>query len=292
MLNPEATEYIAKALQIAPILKFNEIERKFEICKFDTTWEERSCIGRLARIMRDNSPLGDIYTRLKLSDVKTGYWDKCLEHYIYERVNLELTHEQTCFVRIVQKTFFLGYIDPTRKLDKETKIQVLSSLADKKTDFIAQSIYKSFRKNASLINGLEKDADGALYFYSDIPIRSLRFKKRNREMIANLLKKILRDSTKNKAIDIYRNIRQNGWDNQLSRQSHPMILGFSTSNKRYFALTGRHRLAALKYLYSQGQISSSTFIDCIVIQYPWGSWLWGRPHPGIQECKFCERCIL
>jgi hypothetical protein len=103
----------------------------------------------------------------------------------------------------------------------------------------------------------------------------------------DLIKKAIGYKSSDRVLGLIHTIETNGWDPDLARKPSG-VLGLSRSTGRYQVITGKHRIAALKYLHSQGRISGSMLVDYPVITYPWGAWRHGRPHPDVPVCHWCE----
>ena len=91
-----------------------------------------------------------------------------------------------------------------------------------------------------------------------------------------------------RVLNLVRSIEENGWDEDLARKPLGGVLGYSRSTGRYHAFTGKHRIAALRYLYSKGRIDGATPVRFPVITYPWGAWRQHRPYPGTPLCDVCR----
>ncbi|HDL20807.1 MAG TPA: class I SAM-dependent methyltransferase [Nitrospirae bacterium] len=88
-----------------------------------------------------------------------------------------------------------------------------------------------------------------------------------------------------RTLSIYKSIVENGFSNIESSFS-PIILGYSTETGRYNAISGRHRIAALRYLRAHGDISGSLKIKCHLVGYPYDSLVVSRPYKG--HCMQCN----
>jgi hypothetical protein len=286
-------KYIQDIVEGIPFLSFNYTTGTFDVSDSvpDPTWEQIQLLYKAVGKLSKNRPPPPSFCSVRLDQLITGYYDRCLEYYCYERLNLQIPHEQTCWVRFAEKTFCLGRVDPGTHFDDETKVQFMESLGRERRDnYIAMSIYRAYHKNPELRHALKKDEEGWLMFLADVSIGPLHHKERIKTYIKNLLKKILRSPNDDRVLKIVQSIEAYGWDNDLAwvLPEGGAVLGYSRTTKRYFALTGRHRIAAVKYLHSQGKISGSTRIEFPVITYPWGSWMQGRPHPDSPVCEWCK----
>lgn len=189
---------------------------------------------------------------VKIDDIVTGYYDQCLERYLFERINRSIPNENTCWFKFAQNNKCIGWIDPDIKFDSEARRQFLNRL----------SRLKPYFKDKKLIDFLERDQQGYVFLCSN-----------------HIYKQ------DDKALLIYKNIRKNGFSNIISSLS-PIILGYSTKTGCYSVISGRHRIASLRYLRAERLISSSLKVKCHVIRYPFESLVYTRPFT--ESCKQCD----
>jgi hypothetical protein len=282
--------YVQDVVKDIPFLSFNYTTGTFDVSDNvpDPTWAQIRLLYKAVGKFRSSPPPPPPFHTVRLDELETGYYDRCLEHYCYERINLKIPHEQTCWMRFAIKTYCLGRVDPGTEFGDEAKVQFMESLGrERREDFIAMSIYRAYRKNPKIRHALKKDDEGWLMFRADIPIRPLDRIGRFREATKDFLKKVLRYRSKERILGLLQSIETRGWDRDLARKPGG-VLGYSRTTKRYLVITGKHRIAALKYLYSQGKINGATLIEYPVITYPWGPWRHGRPHPDSPVCEWCE----
>lgn len=279
--------YINKVTTEVPLLTFNYDSGTFDVSENEPTWDVIKNVYKAVEIFRSNPIPSPHFNPVRVNQIQLGYYNRCLEHYCYERLNLGISHEQTCWIRYASKTYCLGRIDPSAKFDDIAIKLFMESLNERKNDFIAMSIYKAYRRKPNIVHDLKKDEEGWLMFCSAIPIEPLGKKDRIKDFCKNSIKKTIGYDKGKRILKLIENIRINGWDNNLAKKPLCGVLGYSRKTKCYQVFTGKHRIAALKYLYSQGEISGSTFIEYPVITYPWGPWRHGRPHP---DSPVCERC--
>lgn len=227
-------------------LSYNTREKCFEIADGNLPWDQKIAIryavkGKLKNI----SPA----ITIRLDQIETGYYDKCLERYLFQRINLKMKNEDTCWFKYAQNNKCIGWHDPGIPFDKKDFILQLSKLPQ-------------LGKLKVDIESLERRQDGFVFCRSDIVFTA-------DDGILSLCEKI----------------RQKGFSNALSLLS-PLVLGYSTTVKKYNVISGRHRIAVLKYLYSQGEISGSLKIRCHLVKYPFDSLVFTRPYS-----ESCRKCI-
>ena len=107
---------------------------------------------------------------------------------------------------------------------------------------------------------LERDCDGYVYTPSD---------------------RIIKED--DKVLPLYRSIKRKGFSNIISSLS-PIILGYSKKTGRYNAISGRHRIAVLRYLRSQGEIGNRK-IRCHIVEHPFERLDYTGPHT--ESCRKC-----
>lgn len=288
-LDKTETAYIDDIIAGVPFLSFNYDAGTFEINEPDLTWDQIKVLGKALKKLRKNRPQSPPCKSVRLEELELGYYDRCLEHYCYERLNLNVPHDQTCWVRFAEKSYCLGRVDPGIDFNDNEKEKFLKDLCHQNDNFVSMSIYRAYKKNAELRHALKIDSNGWIIFCADVPIRSLNKTTRIKDDIKALIKKLLRYQQDDRVLDIVKNIDNKGWNNELAWEpNHGFMLGYSGSSHRYLALTGRHRIAAARYLFSQGKISGSTLIEVPIITYPWKSWLQAVPHSDSPLCRWCE----
>ena len=283
-------QYVQYVLEGVPFLKFNYATGTFDVsdAMYDPTWEYIQLLYKAVQKLRFNPPPLPAFHTVRLDEIDTGYYDRCLEYYAYERLQLNKLHTETCWIRYAERTHCLGKIAPGAELDDEAKVRFFERLGrERKNDFIAMSIFRAYRKNPEIRHALKVDEEGWLMFFrGNLPIMPLSRTERTKIMAKDLVKKMIGYSSSDRILRLIESIENHGWDQDLARKPSG-VLGFSRKTRRYLVFTGKHRIAALKYLYSQGRISGSTRIEYPVITYPWGAWRHGRPHPDSPVCEWC-----
>jgi hypothetical protein len=246
--------YIQDVVEDVPFLSFNYTTGTFDVSDgiSDPTWEQLRVLGKAIRKLSHNRPPPPTFCSVRLDQLVTGYYDRCLEHYCYERLNLKIPHEQTCWVRFAEKTYCLGRVDPSTEFDDEAKARFLESLGREERDnYVAMSIYRAYRKNPEIRHALKKDDEGWLILHADVPIGPLDRRERIKVSVKDFLKRMLRYPRDDRILKVVQSIETRGWDNDLAWElpEGGAVLGYSRTTGRYFALTGRHRIAAARYLY-------------------------------------------
>jgi len=230
-------------------INYDNKDNTFYIDETDLTWKQKQFIRRLfMKEVHNISP-----TSIKLKDIlDTHYYDRCLERYIHESLCGNLKNEDTCWFRYAQNNKCIGWYDPQKSFDLEGKKELLKEL----------TLVKPSYANITDLNHLTRDNDGYVY---------------------NLSSNIFKED--DPILALVRNIKRRGFSNWISL-SVPIVLGYSTTTKRYNAICGRHRIATLRYLQKQGVVSDQLDVMCHIVKYPFESLTQTRPYSDT-----CKRCM-
>jgi hypothetical protein len=286
-------QYIQSIVQGIPFLAFDHDSGHFEVREdtSDPSWEQVKLLGVATRRLSRQRPPQPSLFRVRLGDIHTGYYDRCLEHYCCERLDLNVPHEQTCWARFASKTHCLGRIDPDDPFDYRAKVQFLDRLAHEEAgNYVAMSIYRAYRKQPGLADALKKDADGWVFFWGNVAIRPLDVRGRLVSWLRETARGAIRSTPDDRVLGVVHSIETHGWDNDLAWPATEggAVLGYSRSTNRHMVLTGRHRVAAARHLYSGNKLDGETILELPVITYSWGTWRHGRPYPGNPVCEWCR----
>ena len=250
-----STQLKGYSLQIKELLEseqnilFDAHKGVFTIINENLTPEERVDIHTtLKEKLSEVKPL----TSVKVDDLMMGYYDQCLERYLYERLNRLKPNEETCWFKYAQNNKCVGWIDANSDFGVSEKEQLLFKL--KRHD--------PYYKDDKLVEFLERDSDGYVY------VRSANIYKDDCEIL-----------------HLCRSIKENGFSN-IESSFIPIILGYSKKTGCYNVISGRQRVAVLRYLRTQGLINGSLKIKCHLIEYPFESLMYTRPYDG--TCKGCN----
>lgn len=240
---------IEKFLNKCKFLAFNSETKRFRINKGDLAWPQKIAIRRL--FMKDVFKISQ--TSITLKDLTSmHFYDRCLERYIYERRCEYKSNEETCWYHDAQNNKCVGWYDPRKSFEAEGKM-----------DFVKEKALEIKRSGWRVANleALVRDDDGNIFYQSS---------------------NIFEDDYK--ILELVGSIQKSGFSNWLSL-STPIVLGYSTTTKRFNAICGRHRIAALRHLQRQGKISSQLNIMCYIVEYPFESLAYTRPYT--EKCKQC-----
>ena len=156
-------EYVQYVVEGIPFLSFNRATGTFDVSNdiADPTWEQVLLLYQAVQKLRFNPPPPPAVHSLRLDELVTGYYDRCLEYYAYERLNLNRAHEETCWARYAERTHCLGKVRPGERLDDAARIEFMESLGrERQDDFIAMSIYRAYRKDPEIRRALKADEEG------------------------------------------------------------------------------------------------------------------------------------
>jgi hypothetical protein len=230
-------------------LTYDSDTNVFRVNKKELSLMEKASIRSLfKKRVRKISPAS-----IKLKDIRsTHYYDRCLEHYIYERLIEHKRNDETCWRCHAQSYRCIGWHDPLEPFETEDKREYVKKRAAE---------VKIPGWGVTDLGSLVRDDDGNVF-------RLTSKVTEGDEGVLGLVEKI----------------KKQHYSNWLSIAS-PMILGYSTTTDRYNAISGRHRLAAIKFLQRQGVMSGELDIMCHVVEYPFESLTFTRPYSD--KCKQC-----
>lgn len=279
--------YVREVLALSPLLTFNEAEHTFDISVEDPRWAQLTSLAPAIQKLR-NTPPAMPFSGLTVNRLTVGYRDRCLQRYMTQHFREGRSHSETCWVRFAENTYCVGRADLREAFDDEARARVLDGLAQRRDSHIYASIGRVWRRDRSLVKAVQRDRDGWILFMAEIPIISLMWRWRLRFARERLIRRLRGIPLEDRVIGIVKSIEARGWSNELARQPSSSVLGYSRVTGRYAAITGRHRLAAARYLFEQGRLDGATFIEVPILSYPWPTWPVARPHPDTPLCEECR----
>lgn len=229
---------------------FDERDSTFTIPNAGLNWDDKTSLRRRVLIIK----LRQIHPSylIKLKDIKTVYYDRCLVRYLYEKIKLGKADEDTCMFKVVQRYKCIGWVEPDNAFSLEDKKEFCKKIFQRNPNF---------KKIPEIIEKLEKRPDGFVFLHMDNV--NLNYEK---------------------FLNLYRQIEKDGFSNIIS-SLNPIVLGYSTLTGHHIVTSGRHRIAILKYLQFQNKISGNFTVRCHQVKYAFESLIFTRPYTD--ECKEC-----
>ena len=233
-----------------PYFKYDKLKSRFLIKIGDLSSNELINVRRII-ISEARHVFPKSYVRL--DEIKTGYYDQCLERYLYEKLNRKFENKDTCWFKYAQNNKCIGWQNTEDPFNKKRKHEFYNKLLE---------LYPMKNIDKSIINSLYRDGQGYVYNLSD---------------------KV--STNDDKVLSLYNNIRNSGYSNVISAMHSPIILDYSLKTEKYNVTSGRHRIAVLRYLRSQGKISNIK-VRCHIFEHPYESLTYTRPYT--ESCKKCH----
>ena len=236
------------------------------------SWQQTQKINDNLRILRD-AEIPDLYlTPLSIKEAKFGAWDESLYLYCDEILNKKLPHTHTFFSRCYENLRVIG------KISKNTfSINNLTNYHDiigKEYNLLSEKNIEEY--NIQRNQRLLIDTDGYIFAYlRSRPTFSslLRInKKHSQDLIRRYISKSVLART-NKVIKIANSIQQNGWQPENMMNHHTITVARSIDTGKFSVQTGRHRLAAIRYLVDQGAIKVPS-IKCLMFEHTGTNFMW------------------
>tara|TARA_B100001123_G_scaffold343179_1_gene389638 strand:+ start:146 stop:1075 length:930 start_codon:yes stop_codon:yes gene_type:complete len=243
---------INRFLSKSQFIVYDNKEKTFAINERNLTWKQKKSIRRL--FMHEAHKISPRSIKLK-NILDTHYYDRCLERYIHERLCGNIRNETTCWFRLAQNNMCIGWYDPQKRFDLEGKKEFVKE----------QALMKPSFANITDLDPLIREDDGYVYYLS-----------------SNIHKE------DDPILTLVNNIQKHSFSNWISL-SVPIVLGYSTTTKRYNAICGRHRIATLRYLQKQGMVSGQLDVMCHIVKYSFESLTPTRPYSN--TCKKCMEDI-
>ena len=247
-----ASKEVKTLLSAEQYLSFDEHSRAFSITNEKLTIDE--LVGMRSNIKRGLTGIRPL-TSIKIDDVKTWHYSKCMERYLYERHKLLKPNEETCWFKDAQNNKCIGWVDSDSTFGLNEKREFWYNLRKRMK-------YPHRDATDKEVESLDKDSNGYIFE------RSNNIKKED-----------------DKVLRLYRMIKENGFSN-IESSLTPIILGYSQKTRFYNPMTGRHRIAVLCYMRSQGMIGNIR-VKCHIVKYPFETIVYTRPYT-----ESCKRCVM
>jgi len=279
-------EHLGSLLEGIPFVIYNYQDKVFDVTLDDITWNEIKILNKLVSRLRLN-PLPPEYNKYPcIGEIKTGYYDRCLEHYCYQRLDKGLDDSQTCWTKNALQIHCVDRFSNPHRLTFEEKKNVVQRLGNDKKNFVFQSIVRQCKKQPSIIDSIFCDSNGWVFIKGDFNILPNNSLDRAKVIVKKKIRKLLKYPKNKNILSIINSVKKNGWNESMSSAPLCGVLGYSILEDKYHVLTGKHRIASMKYLLSRGYISPETRINYSVIRYKWGDWRqYSAPYSTCQNCN-------
>lgn len=229
-------------------LRYDSARKILFVTQNSLNWNEKI---RLRREVMKNLRLLSPLRVVKLKAITTEYYDRCLEHYLFQRINLSWPNQRTCWFKLAQNNKCIGWVSPEISFDSQEKEKFVDERKRHKPEWEGN------------IDLLERDDKGFVFLLSNDTFNE-----------------------DDKILALAESLKGKGFNNLLS-SLNPIILGYSTETKRYNIISGRHRVAALRYLMFHGCLPLDLKLNCHIVKYNFESLVYTRPYAEI--CKVCNK---
>ena len=211
-------------------------------------------------------------TSLSIGDAKFGAWDEALTQYCSEVLNSKTSHTQT---------FFSRYYENLRVIGKISKNNCFINKLTNYQDIIGKEYTLLSRKNIEEYciqrnQRLLIDTDGYIFAYLRSRPTYSSLLGIHKEHSQNLIRRFISKSVlarTNKVIRIANSIEQHGWQPENMTDHHTITVARSLDTGKFSVLTGRHRLAAIRYLVGQSAIKAPS-ITCLMFEHTGTNFMW------------------
>jgi ribosomal protein L11 methylase PrmA len=241
-------ENINNLLQHEPNIQFDKKLKRFKISSNQLSIKERVRI-RLTfyKHLQSISTL----SKIKLNDINQGYYDQCLERYLYQKLNRSQSNDETCWHKYAQNNKCIDWINPNLPFNCEQINEYL----------LTKSKENKYFEQLGLADKIQRDENGFIRILSQTSHQD-----------------------NPKIIDLYNKIKKEGFSQILS-QANKIILSYSRDNHTFQTISGRHRMAVLLYLRSQNLINNIT-VKCHIIEHDYDTLVYTRPFQD--SCTNCH----
>ena len=218
---------------------------------------------------KQNVEYSFFFKKIKLSEMSLAYFSNCLFKYIYQIIDEQRAHGDTCWGSICENTVQIGKITETNDL---------KSLIDNycKKNNINSALIKINDPNLKIADGWVKFLD------KDGKIRYNLFQK-----LKLFIKRVILQKKYDRSIELLKKIRKEGFDKKKfnSNQNNlGVVAGYSTISKDYMIFHGKHRIAVLKYLQLKGEINEEFEISIPYLRYDFNHFK--QSAPGLKcDCQ-------
>ena len=210
------------------------------------------------------------FKKILLRELKLTYYSNCLYKYIFQILDENKSHLDTCWGSVCEKTLEIGKIPKN-----SNNLRDLIENYCKKNNFNSNLI-KTNDPNLIIVDGWVKYIDN-----NDV-VRNNFYKK-----FKKFIKKVIFQKKFDRSIDLLKKIRKEGFNEKkfnANESNLNVVAGYSSKTKNYMIFHGKHRIAVLKYLQSKGEIDNKFEISIPFLRYNFNHFK--QSAPGMQcKCK-------
>lgn len=272
------SDYIHALLQGLDFVAYDSGRRRLHVAAASLSpARSRALYKQVIEPLRHAAPPDGVFAPVPVASLRTGYPVRCLERYCHERLDLNVPHRDTCLHRVFERTFAVSRLSggETSAFDP---VKFMESLAGSESP-ISRSIHRNWRADPSLADRLALDEQGWVIWHGEVRISDPRPLRRFEQGVRRALRERIAGPRDDRVLKIVESIRRNGWQGRAASGSGGGVLGLRLRDNVVQPFHGKHRVAALCYLFNRGEISGETLVDFPVIAYQTDDWRTHRTHP-------------
>lgn len=236
------------------------------------SWQQIHRINQYIRLLRDID-IPDMYLHsLGTQEAEFGAWDEALTQYCNEVINDKLPHTHTFFSRCYENLRVIGKIQKnTMNINRLTNYH---DIIGKEFNLLSCKNIEEYiiQRNQRLLI----DTDGYIFAYLKSRPSYSSLLKIHKKHSQNLIRKFISRNVfgrSNKVIRIASSIQKNGWQPENMKNHHTIMVARSLNTGKFSVLTGRHRLAAIRYLVNQGCVKVPS-VKCLMFEHTGTNFMW------------------
>lgn len=236
------------------------------------SWKQIDKINNYVRLLRDLEIPNSYLSYLNLEKSQFGAWDDSLSLYCEEILNNKLRHTHTHFSRYYENLRVIGKIK--KNIHNINRLSNYNDIINCDYNLLS---YKNINEyNIQENQRILIDSDGYIFAYlrSELNFSNILqlFDKNTQSIILKYISKTILNKP-NKVLRILLSIERYGWQPETIKNYHNIIVARSRITGRFSVLTGRHRIAAIRYLIRQG-IALESSIKCLILEHTGSNFLW------------------
>jgi hypothetical protein len=259
-------------------VKYNEIDKIVDVIDQNKTKEIDQFFLKgpmnLVRFLEEQKfDFSLIFKKIKIKELNLAYYANCLHEHIYQILDENISHSQTCWSAKCEKTIELGriYKDSTHK-----DIQSIIKNGCEK---------KKINSNNIQINNPDLIVVDQWLKFID---KNKKFNNGFFQKLKIIIKRIIFKNNFDRSIKLVNKIKKEGFDIKkfyANENALNVIAGYSAKTKNYMIFHGKHRIAAIKYLQHKGEIDKELELAIPILRYNFNHVR--QSAPGL-ECFRCK----